>query len=98
MRGDVKQIKSNGFSFDWIQGADYLPSNNPLDSPFDTFRCPRCGWEFKHQMGGYLHIPSGMDPMVAIEKSFDKAKKTIRLHCESRCEYITYRPLNIYSA
>lgn len=43
-------------SFEWRQGASHWPSDDPKDSPIDTFVCKYCGEKFPIVMAGRQFI------------------------------------------
>lgn len=92
MRGDIIKSNFNETDFDWISGSNVWPSNDPLDSPFDIFRCTRCEWEFRHATSGRWIGLAGQDPKEFYKMALNPAEEAARLHHESRCEYITYPP------
>ena len=64
--------------FTYISGSKIWPSDDPEDSPFDTFTCKHCGASKKIEMYGSRYID---------EPSFeDNAKIILREHL-SLCEH-----------
>lgn len=47
---------SEGDYFDWKSGSKIWPSNDPSDSPIDTFTCKLCGYVIHQQMNGSFWI------------------------------------------
>lgn len=73
------------YNFKEISGSEMWPSSNPNDSPFNTFRCERCEWEFQFRVCGAFPLDNNDKPITF----WDRAETAMRLHSESRCEYIT---------
>lgn len=42
--------------FDRKSGSNMWPSSDPLDSPYDKFKCKLCGWTVSIQMYGVFPI------------------------------------------
>ena len=51
--------------FDYKSGSRVWPSDDPNDSPFDTFTCKLCGWSFKQQTCG--SFPMNYDPWETVK-------------------------------
>ena len=90
MRGEIRESNWKGLDFEWSWGSTMWPSDDPLDSPFDIFRCRRCGWEFNHATCGWiLNVGDNrFHTMSAAEVSAER-------HFNSRCEYISYPPNDV---
>ncbi len=57
--------KPNEF-FECHQGSRVWPSNDPNDSPYDSFICLKCGYTFDMLMGG--SFPIDYNPHEEAEK------------------------------
>lgn len=64
MRGDRRKYDEH---FDYISGSNQWPSNDPEDSPFNTYVCLHCGYEIYHQDYGSwpTNEPSPQDRLLA---------------------------------
>lgn len=49
--------------FERISGSRTYPSDDPNDSPYDTFKCKLCGWSFKEVMYGSFNYVSDINPL-----------------------------------
>ena len=56
-------------------GSKIWPSDDPNDSPFNTFTCKQCGYEFEYRVFG--SFPIGTD-------HYAEAKKKILEHITTR--------------
>lgn len=78
MRGSIVATYS-GLDFFQTIGSSEWPSNNPEDSPLDTFTCLRCHWKFESRMHG--EFPVDVNPI-------SRPQEIMKMHKESRCEFI----------
>lgn len=52
--------------FEETMNSNMWPSDDPTDSPFNTFTCKLCGFQFYHQIFGAF--PENTDPYDAVKK------------------------------
>lgn len=52
--------------FKWKSGSKQWPSDDPKDSPIDTFVCKLCNWSFSERMCG--SFPIGHDVMQPVHR------------------------------
>ena len=54
--------------FDRIYGSKIWPSDDPNDSPFDTFKCKLCDWKFKEKSNGIFYQGQTTPETIILKK------------------------------